>query len=89
MAVDGISTPKQIERKQLADGLRNTAKAPAPTPGADVEVMERDANFGFGPAQKFDYENCEANTVLKSLSPFVRRMVTWADQRDFIGCGIG
>ncbi len=88
MAVDGISTPKQIERKQLADGLRNTAKAPAPTPGADVEVMERDANFGFGPAQKFDYENCEANTVLKSLSPFVRRMVPWADHRDFIGCGI-
>jgi hypothetical protein len=55
----------------------------------DQDVPRTDSGtIGFGPLTKFDKDSNEANTVLKSLWPFMRRITPWADYKDWVGCGI-
>lgn len=83
MSVKGVKTEDNGSHARSIDNIRHSVQAPQPeTP------LESEANPGFGKFLAFDARSGEPNTVLKSLWPFLRRVIPWADYRDFVGCGI-
>ena len=98
MGEEGEPTDCDFEKKRrlLQDELRRvnaperdeTVRAYTDRePGQDVPSYVS-GTIGFGPLPKFDADINEHNSVLKSLWPFMRRMTSWADYCDWVGCGI-
>jgi hypothetical protein len=83
MSVDGITTDGAVARSAQVEQLRESLNIPQPAVPAACE-----ANTGLGKFPVFDEEAGEPNTVLKSMWPFLRRAMPWADYRDLIGCGL-
>ncbi|MCE9522134.1 MAG: hypothetical protein K8S25_06845 [Alphaproteobacteria bacterium] len=78
-STEGIPTPGAERRAADTAALRQKAGLAPAHPGATT---------GIGLFDTFDEPSGEANTVLKSYWPFIRRMTPGADDRDFIACGV-
>jgi hypothetical protein len=83
MSVKGVETDRNSASSANIAHIRERLRAPTPE-----SPLESEANPGFGKFLVFDADSGEPNTVLKSLWPFMRRVIPWADYRDFVGCGI-